>query len=98
MYKMLVYLSVFSPNAGKYGPEKTLYLDSFHAVMLKNGRLHFKGKYRSVYITTNRYLIISMIPNDTVFEISNHFWAHENRHPNSDRLTKDIILILFNSR
>ena len=22
----------FSPNAGKYGPEKTLYLDTFHAV------------------------------------------------------------------
>ena len=27
------YLSVFSPNAGKYGPEKAPYLDSFHAVM-----------------------------------------------------------------
>ena len=25
-------LSVFSPNAGKYGPEKTSYLDTFHAV------------------------------------------------------------------
>ena len=25
-------LSVFSPNAGKYGPEKTPYLDTFHAV------------------------------------------------------------------
>ena len=23
---------VFSPNAGKYGPEKTPYLDTFHAV------------------------------------------------------------------
>ena len=28
---------VFSPNAGKYGPEKTLYLDTFHAVT----RAHF---------------------------------------------------------
>ena len=28
------YLSVFSPNAGKYGPEKTPYLDTFHAVNL----------------------------------------------------------------
>ena len=27
------YLSVFSPNAGKYGPEKTAYLDTFHAVL-----------------------------------------------------------------
>ena len=28
------YLSVFSPNAGNYGPEKTPYLDTFHAVLL----------------------------------------------------------------
>ena len=26
------YLSLFSPNAGKYGPEKNPYLDTFHAV------------------------------------------------------------------
>ena len=26
-------LSVFSPNAGKYRPEKTPYLDTFHAVL-----------------------------------------------------------------
>ena len=25
-------ISVFNPNAGKYGPEKSPYLDSFHAV------------------------------------------------------------------
>ena len=29
------YLSVFSPNAGKCGPEKTSYLDTFHAVLPK---------------------------------------------------------------
>ena len=28
------YLSVFSPNAGKRGPEKTPYLHTFHAVTL----------------------------------------------------------------
>ena len=28
------YLSVFSQNGGKYGPEKTPYLDTFHAVMM----------------------------------------------------------------
>ena len=32
-----------------------------------------------------------------LFQIGTHFWAHENRCPNSDRSTKDIILILFNS-
>ena len=26
-------LSVFSPNAGKYGPEITPYLDTFHVVL-----------------------------------------------------------------
>ena len=29
------YLSVFSQNVGKYEPEKTLYLDTFNAVWLK---------------------------------------------------------------
>ena len=28
-------ISVFSPNKGKYEPEKTLYLDTFHAVNIK---------------------------------------------------------------
>ena len=31
-YYSTKYLSVFSPNAGKYGPEITPYLDTFHAV------------------------------------------------------------------
>ena len=31
-YLSTKYLSLFSPNAGKYGPEKTPYLDTFHAV------------------------------------------------------------------
>ena len=33
-YRDTSYLSVFSPNAEKYGPENTPYLDTFHAVML----------------------------------------------------------------
>ena len=36
------YHFVFSPNAGKYGPEITPYLDSFHGVPNKQG--HFWGK------------------------------------------------------
>ena len=31
------YLSVFSPNAEKYGPEKTPYLGTFHAVDDRRG-------------------------------------------------------------
>ena len=33
------YLSVFSPNTGKYGPEKTPYLDTFHVVNVKTHAL-----------------------------------------------------------
>ena len=36
-----LYLSIFSPNAGKYGPEKTPYLDTFHAV-IRQSRWHWK--------------------------------------------------------
>ena len=47
------YLSVFSPNAGKYRPAKTPYLDNFHAVLtlsthvfLKMNRLGIHFFYR----------------------------------------------------
>ena len=32
--RYFVYLSVFSLNAGKYGPEVTPFLDTFHAVFI----------------------------------------------------------------
>ena len=32
------YLSVFSPNTGKYGPEKNPYLDNFHALLLDQNK------------------------------------------------------------
>ena len=35
------YLSVFSPNAGKYKTEKTPYLNTFHTVVFTG----FLGKY-----------------------------------------------------
>ena len=33
------YLSVFSQNAGKYGPEKTPYLETFHEVLVRKAIL-----------------------------------------------------------
>ena len=33
---------VFSLNAGKYGPEKTLYLDTFHAVFVMQRKMQTK--------------------------------------------------------
>ena len=38
------YLSIFSPNAGKYGPEKTPHLDTFHAVIIYKSCLD-RGKF-----------------------------------------------------
>ena len=35
------YLSVFGPNAGKYGPEKTPYLDTCHALGVFLSSSHF---------------------------------------------------------
>ena len=35
------YLSVFGPNAGKYGPEKTPYLDTCHALGAFLSSSHF---------------------------------------------------------
>ena len=45
------YFPVFSPNMGKYGSEKTLYLDTFHAVALKLSYFTdcFLGFYRITY-------------------------------------------------
>ena len=36
------YTKIYCPNAGKYGPEKISYLDTFHAVFIMSGR-HFLG-------------------------------------------------------
>ena len=49
------YLSVFSPNARKYGPEKTPYLDSFHAVELFWDHLfgsYAKTPYKPTFLVT----------------------------------------------
>ena len=53
------YISVLSPNAGKYGPEKSLYLDIFHAVYIINFPFHvlnsktFKRKYFWIFKRTS---------------------------------------------
>ena len=43
------YLSVFSPNAGKYGPEKTPYLDTFHAVCFSSTDAHVEDVATDCY-------------------------------------------------
>ena len=55
-----LYLSLFSPNTGKYGPEKTLHLDTFHAVLMYSEyevylNLHFAGTllFQNIYNGSN---------------------------------------------
>ena len=43
-----LYFPVFSPNTGKYGPEKAPYLDTFHAVSVISS-LNEKKKCRFPY-------------------------------------------------
>ena len=42
LYKSTVRQSVFSPNTGKYGPEETPYLDTFHAVITTFNQKRFE--------------------------------------------------------
>ena len=44
------YFPVFSPNAEKYGPEKTLYLDTFHAVYKKFGMFVLNHSVLNFYL------------------------------------------------
>ena len=40
---MMLRTFCISPNAGKYGPEKTPYLDTFHAMLMKpSSKLFFE--------------------------------------------------------
>ena len=54
------YLSVFSPNAGKYGSEKTLYLDTFHAVIKKETLTQPLSCefYKTVHRTSGQLLLL----------------------------------------
>ena len=49
------YISVFSPNAGKYGPAKTPYLDTFHGVnlfkWLKNNQMKANADMYHLIVT-----------------------------------------------
>ena len=64
------YLSVVSPNAGKYGPEITPYLDNFHAVLhlsktvLKNG--NFITVLQWFYHSLGKILYYSFFKNDQI--------------------------------
>ena len=49
-YGEILHFSIFSPNAGKYGLEKTPYLDTFHAVEFQGTRLLTKKDHAKFYI------------------------------------------------
>ena len=53
-----VFSGPFSPNAGKYGPEKGSYLDTFHAVRVILQRAYLR-MYRHFFSCTNNNLMSS---------------------------------------
>ena len=46
------YLSVFSQNTGKYGPDKTPYLDSFHCNSVFSPNAGKYGPEKTLYLDT----------------------------------------------
>ena len=68
------YLSVFSPNEGKYEPKKTPYLDTFHAVVVP--MKHYKEQMG------NKQLLESYIRkrSDTILSPRKYLQRHHSRH------------------
>ena len=68
-YGEILSLSVFSPNAGKYGPEKTPYLDTFHAVLLKQTSNSSSYIFRaaSIIMKWEQLLEVATFPRHVLF-------------------------------
>ena len=54
-------LSAFSTNAGKYGPEKTPYLDNFHAVTGNARKRYFQEQLIRNEISKYQKILASMV-------------------------------------
>ena len=54
----ILLLSVFSPNAGKYEPEITPYLDTFHAVVLLLTKFTFGANSTSSFFVGETYFTL----------------------------------------
>ena len=60
------YLFLFSPNAGKYGPETTPYLDTFHAVtQLENINIYLILYHFTLWLS----LVFTAIFNGALFTV-----------------------------
>ena len=64
------YLSAFSPNAGKYGPGKTSYLDTFHAVIGKGKDFPFTLKFWIDFYQIAFDQIVNFLYNSYIFYIT----------------------------
>ena len=55
------YFPVFSPNTGKYGPERTPYLDTFHAVETSTSMIRNLNGNGSSYLEFSDVMCKSVI-------------------------------------
>ena len=56
------YFPIFRLNAGKYGPEKTPYLDTFHAVVVLYTHIaQLMTHTKNVYVAATAYLAIMLL-------------------------------------
>ena len=69
------YLFAFSPNAGKYGSEKTPHLDNFHAVMMKatidnnSNCVYFSKSFQVMVYIIFLYFLVMDLTADVFFEV-----------------------------
>ena len=64
------YLFVFSPNVGKYGPEKSSYLDTFHAVIGERKGFPFTLKFWIDFYQIAFNQIVNFLYNSYIFYIT----------------------------
>ena len=72
-----MYLSVFSPNVGRYRTEKTPYLDTFHAVLALLC-YYIDFNYAQNRVTRHKLLVFLCLL--CFFSLRGNFWLHRKTH------------------
>ena len=78
-----LYFPVFALNTGKYGPEKTTYLDSFHAVENNKMRIWLDNNWKLVGTIwlDNNWKLVGTIWLDNDWKLVGTIWLDNNWKP-----------------
>ena len=76
-----VYFPVFSPNTGKYGPKKTTYLDTFHAVKILENLGKKRLQHSSFTVNFWNFFRAAFLPNISRLENKSFLFECQFRVP-----------------